>query len=59
MIENRPEWSYTVDVQPSMQPGLLMSTVTVVREVPSGIPARVSIVRFIPDPDYEPEEDEG
>ena len=58
-IPERPDWSYSVEVQPSLQPGLLMSTVTVTRETQGAIPAAVSLVRFFPDPDYEPEEDQG
>ena len=57
---DRPNWQYSVEVQPSLQPGLLMSTVTVSREDNrNDIQTSVSLVRFIPDPDYEPEEDQG
>ncbi len=58
-FENFPDWQYTIQVQSSLQPGLLMSTVTVTRNNSSDVTASVSLVRFIPDPDYEPEEDEG
>lgn len=56
-IEENPEWRYAAEVQQSQQPGLLLSTVTVTRS-DEVIPITVSLVRFIPDPDYEPEEDE-
>ena len=56
-IDENPEWRYAVEVQQSQQPGLLLSTVTVTRS-DEVIPITVSLVRFIPDPDYEPEEDE-
>ncbi|MEL7498094.1 MAG: hypothetical protein AAFN77_10820 [Planctomycetota bacterium] len=58
-VEENPDWMYTVDVQQSLQPGLLLSTVTVTRTDNSNIPISISLVRMIPDPDYEPEEDEG
>lgn len=58
-IEGRPGWFYSVDVEQSSQPGLLIATVLVRHEVQTaGAVTSVSIVRFIPDPDYEPEEDE-
>jgi prepilin-type N-terminal cleavage/methylation domain-containing protein len=54
-----PGWSYSVDLQSSLQLGLFMATVTVsYGDESSNIPTSLSIVRFIPDPDYEPEEDE-
>jgi Tfp pilus assembly protein PilV len=58
-VPGNPNWTYSVDIQSSLQPGLFMATVTVKRQGTIGqVPASVSIVRFIPDPDYEPEEDE-
>lgn len=58
-IEENPDWSYSIDIQSSQQPGLLLTTVTVERTSNANVAVSVSLVRFIPDPDYEPEEDEG
>ncbi len=58
-VPNNPGWTFSVDMKPSMQAGLFMATVTVKRQSATGqVPTSVSIVRFIPDPDYEPEDDE-
>ena len=58
-IPGNPGWYFSVDIQNSLQPGLFMATVTVRRgDVDAAVPTAVSLVRFIPDPDYEPEEDE-
>ena len=57
-VPTSPGWFYSVDIQDSMQSGLFLATVTVRRGVEeSALPASISIVRLIPDPDYEPEED--
>jgi general secretion pathway protein I len=57
-IPENPQWSYSLDVQPSLQRGLLMATITVQQaDANSSTPMSLSIVRFVPDPDYEPEED--
>lgn len=58
-VEENPEWVYEVEVEPSLQPGLLLATVRVSRADTSSISMSISLVRMIPDPDYEPEEDEG
>ncbi len=59
MVEEFPGWSYSVDLQSSLQPGLFMATVNVsYGDQSNNVPTSLSIVRFIPDPDYEPEEDE-
>lgn len=58
-IEDSENWTYAVKVEASLQPGLLLATVTVQRDEESAIPISVSLARFLPDPDYEPEEDEG
>ncbi len=56
-IDDSPGWSYAIDLQPSQQLGLLVATVTVEQtEESSATPVSMSIVRFMPDPDYEPEE---
>jgi hypothetical protein len=58
-IPENPDWTYSIDVQPSAQRGLLVATVTVEQtdtNVP--VPISLSVVRFLPDPDYEPDEDE-
>jgi general secretion pathway protein I len=55
-IDENPGWSYSIDIQPSQQLGLLVATVTVEQtEEASATPVSMSIKRFIPDPDYEPE----
>ncbi len=64
-IAENPNWDYSIDIQNSEQVGLLIATVTV-NQVSSqngaptsglsGNPVSLSIVRFLPDPDYEPEE---
>ena len=58
-VEQYPDWTFEIQVEPSLQPGLLLATVRVSRTDSSKIPMSVSLVRMIPDPDYEPEEDEG
>lgn len=55
-IEGYPEWKYSVDLGDADTRGLLMARVTVERETESR-PVTVSVVRFIPDPDYDPLED--
>ncbi len=56
-IPENPDWNYSVDVQPSQQIGLLIATVTVEQNAEvSSVPVSMSIVRFLPDPDYDPEE---
>ena len=58
-IPENPGWSYSVDLQSSLQLGLFLATVTVsYGDESSTVPTSLSIARFIPDPDYEPEEDE-
>ena len=57
-VPGNPGWFYSVDIQDSMQAGLFLATVVVRRgDEESAIPASISIVRLIPDPEYEPEED--
>ena len=58
-IDEAGQWTYTVKVEASQQPGLLLSTVVVQRDENTSIPISISLTRFIPDPDYEPEEDQG
>ncbi|MBX3416073.1 MAG: prepilin-type N-terminal cleavage/methylation domain-containing protein [Pirellulaceae bacterium] len=55
MPEN-PNWNFSVDVQPSIQLGLLTVTVTVRQSSNSTAPISMSIVRFMPDPDFNPDE---
>lgn len=58
-IESAPGWTYSVSIEDSLQPGLFMATVIIKRQSESGILANgLSIVRFLVDPDYVPEEDE-
>lgn len=57
-VESKPNWEYTITTQPSVQPGLLSVTVTVSqRQSTSNV--SISLVRFVADPDYEAEPDEG
>jgi len=52
-----PEWAYSIQIGPSMQPGLLVANVVVQQADPNvAVPVSVSIVRFVPDPDYQPED---
>ena len=56
-ISESPGWNYSIDIQPSQQPGLLIATVTVEQNAEtSASPTSMSIVRFLPDPDYDPDE---
>ncbi len=58
-IEENPLWSYSLDIQSSEQPGLLVATVTVQQsDSAAAVPVSMSIVRFIPDPDYDPTEEQ-
>ena len=58
-IQGATGWTYSIEIEDSLQSGLFMSTVTVKREGESSILTDgLSIVRFLPDPDYIPEEDE-
>ena len=57
-IEENPLWSYSVDVGSSDQLGLLTATVTVTQtDAAAAVPISLSIVRFVPDPDYDPAEE--
>lgn len=48
-------WNYTIDVQTGLQLGLLVVTVTVNQVTTEAAdPISMSIVRFLPDPDYDP-----
>ena len=59
VIEENREWEYRVDVEPSDQLGLLFVRVTVSQlKSVSDRPIELSLVRFVPDPDYEPELEE-
>ena len=58
-IPENPQWTFSIDIQPSQQLGLLVATVTVEQSPDvSPTPISMSIVRFVPDPDYDPEESE-
>lgn len=58
-IPENADWTYSVNIQPSLQRGLLMATVSVEQASKDvTVPISLSIVRFVPDPDYDPEEDE-
>lgn len=58
-ISDAPNWVYSVDVQPASQLGLLVVTVTVKQSNNSISPVSMSIVRFMPDPDYDPNEEKS
>ncbi len=55
-IPNRPQWQYSVDVVESNVAGLLLATVSVRQRNQQDI--EMSLVRLLPDPDYNPEEDQ-
>ena len=56
-IADSPDWNYSVSIQPAQQTGLLVATVTVEQNAEvSATPMSMSIVRFMPDPDYNPDE---
>ena len=58
-IAEDPNWLYSVTVQPAEQNGLLVVTVTITQtNTTSANPVSMSIVRLMPDPDYDPNEDE-
>lgn len=55
-IPENQEWEYKIEVEPSDQLGLLFLRVSVVQLTSvARNPLEVSLVRFVPDPDYEPE----
>jgi len=58
-IEEAPGWQFSIQIEDSFQPGLFLATVIVKNgeEQDATIPGGLSLVRFIPDPDYVPEED--
>ena len=53
-VEGNPEWQYEVNSQESEQPGLLSVSLRVSRENDPDNNVSVSLVRFIPDPNFEP-----
>ena len=54
-IQESPGWIYSVSVEPSDHLGLLMVTVTVEQTASSAAnPISMSMVRFLPDPDFDP-----
>jgi prepilin-type N-terminal cleavage/methylation domain-containing protein len=55
VIEENPDWMYSVDVQQAGQLGLLMVMVTV-EQTPNSAsnPISMSVVRLMPDPEYDP-----
>ena len=56
-IEESPDWNYSVFIEQSGQNGLLLVTVRVANSQTEGVPLEVEVARFMPDPDYDPEED--
>jgi len=58
-VEGTTGWNYSVEVEDSNVPGLFLATVVVTRTEESDVlPNGISLVRFLVDPDYIPEEDE-
>lgn len=56
-VPGSDEWTFSVNSTAGVQPGLLSVTVTVTQIVGSGgNPLSLSVVRFMPDPDYKPED---
>ena len=54
-IEEDPSWVYAVEIENADQIGLLRVRVTVEQSPDvSSYPASFSVIRLIPDPDYEP-----
>ena len=53
-VEGNPEWQYEVISQESEQPGLLSVSLRVSRENDPDNNVSVSLVRFVPDPNFEP-----
>lgn len=59
-VEEDPNWVYAVSIQPASQVGLLAVTVTVTQaNANSGNPVSLSVVRLLPDPDYDPAAEES
>lgn len=56
-IDGEQDWSYSVAVGPSSQPGLLTATVTV--QNTGQRPMAVTIMRLVVDPDFDPLESQG
>lgn len=55
VIEENPNWNYSVSVENASQVGLLAVTVTVAQNnAANQSPMSLSIVRLLPDPDYDP-----
>lgn len=52
-IDTDPDWAYSVSIEESDQIGLLSVTVTV-EQTNIANPVSLSVVRFMPDPDYDP-----
>lgn len=55
-VPGSDEWTYNVASVPGSQLGLLSVTVTVTQTGNASNPLSLSVVRFMPDPDYEPED---
>ena len=55
-VPNDPRWQYSVDVVDSNVAGLLVATVSVRQRDQQNI--EMSLVRLLPDPDFEAEEDQ-
>lgn len=55
-LPENPTWNYSIDVQPSSQLGLLTVTVTVRQATNTAVPVSMSVVRLMPDPDFDPSE---
>lgn len=55
LIQENPQWNYSVSVENASQVGLLAVTVTVAQNNTGNMnPMSLSIVRLMPDPEYDP-----
>ncbi len=56
-IQENPVWAYSIDIGSTNVNGLLSATVTVQQaDTTTGVSPQFSLMRWIPDPDYEPEQ---
>ncbi len=56
-LEEDPSWAYSIDIASTDVLGLLRVTVTVTR-IDSSVPVEVMAMRLVPDPDFDPLEDQ-
>jgi general secretion pathway protein I len=57
---DEPAWVYVIEIEPTDEEGLIAVRVTVTRDMPAAKqPVSFSLVRWLPDPNYTPSEEEG